>query len=332
MTFIQLRATLLGRWRAVFKAYGIDVPDSPNRHAPCPACGGTDRFRFADANKRGELDGRWYCSQCPKKQGDGFDLFCAALRLNAREALNELSNFVSGQPSILSAPVPKPVPKKSPAEQQAEFQMRLDQVIPHLSRNASVYLRRKGFGEVICRVLDCDLKIGKQWFRKDDTVIPLRNIKGQVVGIQFIRAKKPAFDSKKAKDKFYLAGSQKFGSFYALGALPAERVVLCEGVATGYALKRIVKHVTVVICFDAGNIPTVLHALQDKWPDSHYCVAADNDESGTGQRVAEKCLERPNVKMAIPQTVGDWDDVRREKGEGAARREFAEQMTEKSPA
>lgn len=325
MTFIELRNALLGRWRTIFKAYGITVPDNPKFHSPCPVCGGKDRFRFADENKRGELDGRWFCSQCPTKQGDGFDLFCAALHLSAREAKLELENFIGGNQATFSAPALTPAPKKTAQQSHADFQRRLEMVIPHLCRNASGYLRRKGYGEVICRILDCDLTVDKQHFKTGDTVIPLRDIAGKVVGLQFIRAVKPQpRNGKKSPDKFYLLDSAKYGAFYALGKLPTASIVLCEGVATGYALKRILRGVTVVICFDAGNIPTVFNALRECWPDASYCVAADNDPAGLA--AAKKC----GVEMSAPLKLDDWDDVRRECGEEAARQEFCTQI-EKSP-
>lgn len=31
-----------GHWSNVLGQLGIVVPDSPHRHAPCPACGGND--------------------------------------------------------------------------------------------------------------------------------------------------------------------------------------------------------------------------------------------------------------------------------------------------
>ncbi|MDI5829610.1 hypothetical protein MJN51_36035, partial [Salmonella enterica subsp. enterica serovar Kentucky] len=42
----------------------VNVPDSPRRHAPCPACGGKDRFRFDDNGR-----GSFICNQCGA--GDG---------------------------------------------------------------------------------------------------------------------------------------------------------------------------------------------------------------------------------------------------------------------
>lgn len=56
-----------GRWPSVLACLNIDVPDSPLRHAACPACGGTNRFRFDDKGR-----GEHICNQCGA--GDGIDL------------------------------------------------------------------------------------------------------------------------------------------------------------------------------------------------------------------------------------------------------------------
>ena len=55
-------------WPAVLMQIGIDEAVLRNKHGPCPACGGKDRFRFD--NKRGRGD--FICNQCGA--GDGFKL------------------------------------------------------------------------------------------------------------------------------------------------------------------------------------------------------------------------------------------------------------------
>lgn len=55
-------------WREVLSACGIDEKYLRNKHGPCPACGGKDRFRFD--NKRGK--GNFFCNNCGA--GDGFKL------------------------------------------------------------------------------------------------------------------------------------------------------------------------------------------------------------------------------------------------------------------
>ena len=37
-----------GAWPAILTGLGLEARYLRNRHGPCPACGGTDRFRFDD--------------------------------------------------------------------------------------------------------------------------------------------------------------------------------------------------------------------------------------------------------------------------------------------
>ena len=56
-------------WPSVLEALGIEgAALNPKKHGPCPACGGTDRFRVTYYADRGGF----YCSQCGP--GDGFTL------------------------------------------------------------------------------------------------------------------------------------------------------------------------------------------------------------------------------------------------------------------
>jgi putative DNA primase/helicase len=64
----EVRDLAKGHWREILLAFGVDSRFLVNKHGPCPACGGEDRFRFDD---RLQL-GCYFCSQCGS--GDGFTL------------------------------------------------------------------------------------------------------------------------------------------------------------------------------------------------------------------------------------------------------------------
>ena len=66
-------------WPHVLGCLNINVPDSPRRHAPCPACGGKDRFRFDDNGR-----GSFICNQCGA--GDGLDLIKRVNNCDTTEA------------------------------------------------------------------------------------------------------------------------------------------------------------------------------------------------------------------------------------------------------
>lgn len=57
-----------GRWRGVLTMLGVDEKYLTGKHTACPACGGSDRFRFDDKDG----NGTYICGQCGA--GNGFNL------------------------------------------------------------------------------------------------------------------------------------------------------------------------------------------------------------------------------------------------------------------
>lgn len=92
-----------GQWpRLLGELAGLAPEQLQNRHQPCPACGGTDRYRW----DRDDGPGGWFCNQCGGKDrtgggGDGMDLLIrltgwdfaeAARRIKAHLGLPSSSN------------------------------------------------------------------------------------------------------------------------------------------------------------------------------------------------------------------------------------------------
>jgi len=59
---------VVGRWPDILRRFGLEEKQLSGKHAPCPTCGGKDRFRFDDKEGRGT----WYCGNCGA--GDGWGL------------------------------------------------------------------------------------------------------------------------------------------------------------------------------------------------------------------------------------------------------------------
>jgi putative DNA primase/helicase len=119
-------------WPAVLEQLGIPKTALRNKHGPCPACGGRDRFRF-DHEKRGR--GSYICSQCGA--GDGFKLLERVHGWDFSEARRRVIE-VAGL-AIATGPWIPPVPREAPIEAPAMPDMR-------------VYRLRRGR----CRLEDCD--------------------------------------------------------------------------------------------------------------------------------------------------------------------------------
>lgn len=77
------------QWVALLQKYGIPASSLNGKGAPCPICGGNDRFTYD--NKRGRGD--WVCRKCnngDRKAGDGFELICKSTGITFRELMSKL--------------------------------------------------------------------------------------------------------------------------------------------------------------------------------------------------------------------------------------------------
>lgn len=130
----------------------------------------------------------------------------------------------------------------------------------------------------------------------DQLLVPVRDVREQnLINVQHI-----APDGTK---KFMVGGRARFG-IHRLGALRANRTLLCEGYATGLSLyeaaKRLWSGVRVVVCFSAGN----LECVACEFPGALVC--ADNDLSGCGERTAKAT----GLKWVMPAVGGtDFNDL-----------------------
>lgn len=88
-----------GKWRGILLSLGMDAKHLTGKHAPCPLCGGNDRFRFD--NKDGA--GTYICNQCGA--GSGIDLVKAWKGWDFKTAAQEVDRILGNVPSD---PAPKP--------------------------------------------------------------------------------------------------------------------------------------------------------------------------------------------------------------------------------
>lgn len=112
--------------------------------------------------------------------------------------------------------------------------------------------------------------------------VPMRSLSGALQGAQVIR-----WDAENRRyDKRMLTGMKAKGAVLRLGSPKAPQTFLCEGYATGLsiemALRQMRLNASVLVCFSANNMVNVAPSVSGL-----KFVFADNDESGTGERVAK---------------------------------------------
>jgi len=98
-----------GRWPELLGALGGLSPEQlTDKHQPCPACGGEDRYRW----DQDDGHGGWYCNQCGGKDhagggGSGMDLLTRVTGWDFKQACRRIEQHL-GITSTGSKPVPDP--------------------------------------------------------------------------------------------------------------------------------------------------------------------------------------------------------------------------------
>lgn len=150
---------------------------------------------------------------------------------------------------------------------QENAAMRASMIVNKCVIGTHEYLKRKGFPK----------EKGLLWYNNhvERLVIPMYNMRNHLVGMQII----DEFGGKK-----FLYGQQTSGANFIMGQ--GDVNILCEGYATGLSIReaaRALKHSwRIHVCFSAGNLVPISKALRPG------IVVADNDKSGTGERVARE--------------------------------------------
>lgn len=150
------------------------------------------------------------------------------------------------------------------ARKAASRATRLFQQMPEQGR--SDYLDRK-------RIVGFGVRYAP---RTGAVLVPMRNAKDQIVGLQVIFPEK---QQATGRDKSYWPyGMSKEGAFHLIGPHPepGDPVLVCEGYATGASL-HMATSATVAIAFDAGNLREVAKAMRDRFPGRTLIVCRDDD-------------------------------------------------------
>lgn len=158
------------------------------------------------------------------------------------------------------------------------------------------YLQRKG-------VMAFGMRIGKWRNGADALLVPMHNIDGHLVSLQAIFAND---NPELGRDKDYLPGGQRRGSFHLIGGKPfgANAVlVVCEGYATGASIHQATGY-PVAVAFDAGNLVTVARDMRQLFGAATIVVAADDDnwtKDNPGIHHARQAASAASAIIAVPK-------------------------------
>lgn len=313
-----------GRWPDVLAGLNISVPDSPRKHAPCPVCGGKDRFRFDDGGR-----GSFICNQCGA--GDGLDLIQKVHNCNATEAAVMVADVLSidyrvaEHDDTASQRNDQREAERRRREQErrqqdaaeaekrrASFSAKYQALVAKSTPGQSAYLTAKGLEYPLPLLPDGSL------------LVALTNDDGAVTGAQII---------KPDGEKRLVAGTVKKGAFFTVNMSDnPETVIIGEGLATVLSVHLMRPDAMAVTAIDAGNLLPVAKVIRRMYPDAQIIIAADNDikpgEPNTGRDAAEKAAKSISGWLTLPpgEHKADWNDYHQANGLDVATAAFNDSM------
>jgi len=116
---------------------------------------------------------------------------------------------------------------------------------------------------------------------KNSLVIPVRDGRGVLHGLQFISAE----GSKK-----FMTGTAKRGHYFSIGGKPSSVIYLAEGYATAVTIHAATRQ-PVAVAFDSGNLKLVAKTLREKFPSLKIVVCGDSDSKPDGNNVGREKAE-----------------------------------------
>ena len=148
--------------------------------------------------------------------------------------------------------------------------------------------------------------IGPHWARQrgQSLLLPVFGFDRRLWSVQFIDPH---------GGKLLLAGGKKRGCCIPVQTPPeAERVLICEGWATGCTLADLEPASLVLAAIDAGNLESVARQARERWPDADMVVCADADDTGRAQ--ARAAAIAAGALVAVPRfptgaTGSDFNDL-----------------------
>lgn len=306
LDFDAIKIAAHGRWlTTIFPAVGIHFEKQPNKHQPCPMCGGKDRFRCD--NKQGK--GTWLCSHCGA--GDGFQL--VSLYTN-REGY-ELMEMIGGILGVSAKSSITPEQRKQwQAEQQAREQAERQEKIAAQDNAAKIAVER--FGKAIMHG-QSDYVTRKQImpfearFEGSLVLIPVVTM---VDGVQQLRNLQTIDNT---GNKLFLKGGQKKYCYCPIGQAHQFNsptvVLICEGWATGASIYMAVnQQIPVYVAFDAGNLAPVGEVVRGMYPNARIIFCADNDattEKSTGKNTGVEAAQDAAKAIGAEVIIPNFDNV-----------------------
>lgn len=152
-------------------------------------------------------------------------------------------------------------------------------------------------------------------------ILPVTSFEGSMTSLQFIA---------RNGCKRLLSGGRKRSCFIAVAGDEehAQRVIICEGWATGGTLAKAEPSALILAAIDAGNLQPVAVTARRRWPSAELVIAGDDDRLTPGNPGATKAkaaaiaadalLALPQWPAGAPENLTDFNDLARWLAGGAS--------------
>jgi putative DNA primase/helicase len=323
-----------GCWPDILESLGINASYLKNKHGPCPMCVGKDRFRFDNKQQRGTF----FCNQCGS--GDGIKLLQLFHGWSFTETINRVARIIgiSSDKQHVSGPThiryhlkniidATQMPQQTVPDTRRKYLLNTwcqAQVVT-VDDPVDCYLKARGielndfpstlrFHPQLPYYDDDRVLVGK--FPAMIAMVQDQNNHGITLHRTYLGDSCKANVPKPKKLMSSIMPGASLGAAIKLYAPVDGKLALAEGIETALCFK-IATHLPVWSTVSAGGMERVI------LPASiiEVTIAVDNDQSGRGQKSAEKLAERllaegRMVKRVMPCTVGyDFADLLAEKNQ-----------------
>jgi putative DNA primase/helicase len=297
-------------WPNVLAQLGVPEAALRNKHGPCPACGGKDRFRFDNRRHRGDF----FCNHCGA--GSGFDLL---MRMYGWDFSTARDQVVRAAGLSDSGPV-KPE-AAAPIQAAQELAYPTGRVLRLLVESCAVADCPDAVEYLAHRHLwplppNCTLRAhpcveyfeeGRRMGRYSALIAKLTDIEGETASIHvtFLENSRKLLNHEPRKILSPLTG--RIGCAVRLQQPQGEALGVAEGLETALAAARL------------HNVPTwaalntsLLAKFDPPAQVKRLIVFADRDVPGL--EAAARLMEKLQGKVALeiktpPPPVKDWADV-----------------------
>lgn len=300
-------------WRDTLERLGIEPAALTGKHAPCPGCGGRDRFRFDDRDGRGT----WICGRGGDPvAGDGFQLLEHVHGWSFREARDRVLEIMGGAaPAANASPPPRREPRPDePARPTRRVRdLMRTSAAPEAVEDVVAYLTSRGIWPLPS---GCELRghAGVEYFadgarvgRYAALVAPVRDVDGALVTAHVTYLADGRKVERDPARKLLGPVRGRRGCAIRLAAVEGETLGIAEGIETALAAMRL--HGVPTWAALNANLLARFEPPPGVW---HLVVYADRDVPGmeAAWSLRERLDGRATVELATPPAPhGDWNDV-----------------------